>query len=270
MGWRWSVQRHQQSSLGLAGSCGRLWIPCTGPDLKLGRPGPTIGSAMRTSPALRRAALTLVTHRTRMSARTDAGADHVVASAHRARMRTGGNRGGRACVGDGMKLRAMILSVLTTLGLALVVLAAPPAPAWACDCDTRRLDERADLIVVGTVTDVTDAGIGLAVESVEKGSSTGDATLRFAVGRWEPSCGYAFQVGARYRVNSTAGRTGLCTGIRPLPARVSAPSAVPPAVTARPAPGQPPLRWWLVAGTALVPLVAGLVIVVRRRRGAGG
>ncbi|GAA2727852.1 hypothetical protein GCM10010439_34760 [Actinocorallia aurantiaca] len=71
---------------------------------------------------------------------------------------------------NGMKTRGTILLTLTVLGFSLVLLVSPAAPAWACSCAPNGQDERADLIVIGTVTEVTDTGIRLAVESTEKGN----------------------------------------------------------------------------------------------------
>ncbi|ADU05776.1 hypothetical protein AB0N38_11990 [Micromonospora aurantiaca] len=169
-----------------------------------------------------------------------------------------------------MKLRAAILLALTALSLGLVVVASPAEPAWACSCARTGADERADLIVVGTITEVTDTGVQLAVESVEKGSLRAGATLRLRVGRQEESCGYDFRTGTRYRVNSRDGVTGLCAGITAAPAQVpttpSAPAAAPTLVTALPAPAQVPGRLWLVGGAVLTVLAAGLVAVSMRRR----
>ncbi|MER5337987.1 hypothetical protein [Micromonospora sp. NPDC002717] len=172
-----------------------------------------------------------------------------------------------------MKLRAAILVALTTLSLGLVVLVSPVQPAWACSCALRpdQEDERADLIVVGTVTGVTDRAVQLAVESVEKGRPGSDATLRLAVSRGEASCGYDFRAGTRYRVNSVDGATGLCFGIRQLPGAPSAPAAAPTPVVAVPAPVQWPGRWWFTTGAMLTLLAAGLVAVAlwRHRTRAG-
>ncbi|MEU8610608.1 hypothetical protein AB0C29_21730, partial [Actinoplanes sp. NPDC048791] len=130
-----------------------------------------------------------------------------------------------------MKLRLSSLLTLMLLSLSLVVLVSPAPPAWACSCVSfADQDERAELIVVGTVTDVSDTGIRMTVESVEKGAAAAD-TLRLKVGRGEASCGYGFRAGGRYRVNSIAGATGLCTGVSPLPA---APSLPPTAKAAAP------------------------------------
>ncbi|MFE9202705.1 hypothetical protein [Micromonospora sp. NPDC007230] len=170
-----------------------------------------------------------------------------------------------------MKLRALVLFALATLSLGLVVVVSPAAPAWACSCALRpdQEDEKADLIVVGTVTEVTDTGVQLAVESVEKGSLGAAATLGLGVPRGEASCGYDFVTGARYRVNSVHGTTGLCTGIRRLSATPWAEAATPTLVAAAPAPGQSSGRWWFAAGRVLALLGAGLVVVARRRRPTG-
>lgn len=166
-----------------------------------------------------------------------------------------------------MRTRAAALFVLTTLGISLLALVAPAAPAWACSCVGSGEDARADLIVVGTVTTVTDNAIRLAVESVEKGRPVTWANLELAVGRDEMSCGFDFRTGNRYRVNSAKGRTGLCAGIRPLPAKPSAPSpsAGSEGVTASPATDQAPRRRWLAAGTVITVLGVGSVVIVRRR-----
>ncbi|MER7417620.1 hypothetical protein ABT346_12710 [Micromonospora peucetia] len=166
-----------------------------------------------------------------------------------------------------MMLRAVIMFVLATLSLGLVVLVSPAEPAWACSCalGPGEQDERADLIVVGAVTEVTGQAVRLAVESVEKGSAGQEATLRLRVSRNEESCGYDFHAGTRYRVNSVGGTTGLCIGIRPLPGTPSAPAAVSMPATAAPAPAQLP-GWWLTAGAMLAVIVAGLVAVALRLR----
>ncbi|MGN9779607.1 hypothetical protein ACTMS0_28210 [Micromonospora sp. H33] len=170
-----------------------------------------------------------------------------------------------------MKLRAAILLALTTLSLGLVVVVPPATPGWACSCvfSPSQADARADLIVVGTVTEVTNTAVQLAVDSVEKGSLGAGTTLRLRARRGEASCGYDFRTGKRYRVNSVDGATGLCTGIGPLPAAPSAPAAAPTDVTAAPAPPRSSGRWWLGGGAMLTVLAAGLVAVaLRRRRGA--
>ncbi|MFF0150883.1 hypothetical protein [Micromonospora sp. NPDC005203] len=171
-----------------------------------------------------------------------------------------------------MKLRAAILSVLTALGLSLVVVALPAEPARACSCvRPAEADERADLIVVGTITEVMDNGVQLAVASVEKGSLPAGATLRLRVGRSESSCGYNFRVGTRYRVNSTGGATGLCSGVRTAPAPAqsqitpSASVAAPTPVTAAPTLDQSSGRWF-ATGATLTILAAGVVVAVLRRR----
>jgi hypothetical protein len=174
-----------------------------------------------------------------------------------------------------MKLRVSSLFALILLSLGLVVLVSPAPPAWACSCalSEQEQDARADLIVTGTVTEVSDSGIRLAVESVEKGTGAAD-TVRLKVGRSEASCGYEFRAGGRYRVNSLDGQTGLCTGVSPLPAAsattTTAPAAGPtPATTlASPAPDPSRAGWWLAAGVAAATLAAGVVIVARRRRRA--
>lgn len=169
-----------------------------------------------------------------------------------------------------MKLRAAILLALTALSVGLAVVVSPAKPAWACRCaPADQADERAELIVIGTITEVTDTGVQLGVESVEKGSLGAGATLRLSVGRHESTCGYDFRAGTRYRVNSIDGVTGLCAGIRQLPATSSAPVAAPTLVTAAPAPAQLPGRWWLAAGVTLTVLAAGLVTVALRRRRSG-
>lgn len=165
-----------------------------------------------------------------------------------------------------MKLRAAILFALAILGLAVAV--SPGEPAWACSCGLRsdQQDERAERIVVGTVTQVTDTTVQLTVESVEKGNfRTGDS-LRLRVSRGEARCGYDFRVGTRYRVNSINGATGLCDGIRQVSDTPSAVSAVPTHVSALPAPAHTPSRWWLAGGAMLVALAAGLVAAALRRR----
>lgn len=166
-------------------------------------------------------------------------------------------------------LRATILLALTTLSLGLVVVAAPATPGWACSCV--RLDQqdaRAELIVRGTVTEVTDTAVEIAVDTVEKGNLGAGATLRLRAHRGEASCGYDFRAGSRYRVNSVGGATGLCTGIGPLPPAPSTPAAAPTDVTAAPAPERSSGRWWLAGGAVLTVLAAGLVaVVLRRRRG---
>ncbi|MGC4811399.1 hypothetical protein ACLQ29_12835 [Micromonospora sp. DT228] len=171
-----------------------------------------------------------------------------------------------------MKLRAAILSVLTALSLSLVVVALPAEPALACSCArAAEADERADLIIVGTITEVMDTGVQLAVASVEKGSLPAGPTLKLRVGRSEASCGYNFRVGTRYRVNSTGGATGLCSGIRVAPAPAQSritPSASVPAPT--PATAAPTLDQssgrWFATGASLTILAAGIVVAVLRRR----
>ncbi|KAB1913922.1 hypothetical protein [Micromonospora sp. AMSO31t] len=167
-----------------------------------------------------------------------------------------------------MKLRAASLFALAILGVGLVVAVAPAQPAWACSCALRadQEDDRAELTVVGTVTEVTDNGVTLAVESVEKGGfGTGD-TLGLGVRRNEASCGYDFRVGTRYRVNAIGGTTRLCTGIRPLPDTSSTAAAAPMSAAAPLAPAGTPSRWWLAAGATLAVLAAGVVAAARRRR----
>jgi hypothetical protein len=162
-----------------------------------------------------------------------------------------------------MKLRLSSLLSLMLLSLGLIVLVSPAPPAWACSCVSfDEQDERAELIVVGTVTDVSDTGIRMTVESVEKGAAAADS-LRLKVGRSEASCGYDFRAGGRYRVHSVDGATGLCTGVSPLPAAVSAPPAAAPVPA--PAADSSTWGWWLAAAAGVAILAAGLVVARRRR-----
>ncbi|MEU8080401.1 hypothetical protein AB0B31_33710 [Catellatospora citrea] len=177
-----------------------------------------------------------------------------------------------------MKLRAAILLVLATVGIGLVVVVSPAQPAWACSCahTPAEQDQRAQRTVTGTVTQVTDEAVRLTVDSVVKGDATVGETLGLRVNRSEVSCGYDFRVGARYQVNANNGATGLCVGVRPLPAASAAvptATAVPPSAAvptpalAEPAPVRTS-RWWLAPGALLVILAAGLVAVALRRRGS--
>jgi hypothetical protein len=171
-----------------------------------------------------------------------------------------------------MKLRAMLLLVLTALGLGMVVLASPAAPAWACSCavgSSREDADRADIIVVGTVAEVSETGIRLAVEFVEKGTLGDRATLELRVDDDEVSCGYEFLAGARYRVNSTDGATGLCSGNVRLPAAPSTIVAAPIVPTNETATGQTSGWWWFAAGAALTAALAAVNAVVSRRRRSG-
>ncbi|WP_349880782.1 hypothetical protein ABIH81_14570 [Micromonospora sp. HUAS YX12] len=169
-----------------------------------------------------------------------------------------------------MRLRALLVVALAALGLVVVM--SPADPAWACSCalSTAEQDERADSIVVGTVSQVTDRAVRLTVESVEKGGAEVGDTLGLAVSRGEASCGYDFRRGARYRVNSSAGATGLCTGIREIsaPAHAATPSAASAEqtqVAGRHVPGP----WWIAGGATMAVLAAGLVVAARRRAGGG-
>ncbi len=169
-----------------------------------------------------------------------------------------------------MRLRALLVVALAAVGLVVVV--SPAEPVWACSCalSTTERDERADSIVVGTVSEVTDRGVRITVDSVEKGGAGVGDTLGLKVSRSEESCGYGFRVGARYRVNSSAGETGLCAGIREIsaPALAATPSAVSAErtqVAARHVPGP----WWIVGGATVAVLAAGLVVAARRRAGGG-
>ncbi|WP_328472217.1 hypothetical protein OHA21_09285 [Actinoplanes sp. NBC_00393] len=172
-----------------------------------------------------------------------------------------------------MRIRAALLFVLTLLGLAVVV--SPAAPAWACSCAWNEAEQRknAEVIVVGRVSEVTDSWVRLDVESVEKGNVDRAAPLRLEVGRSEASCGYGFQEGQRYRVNSRDGHTGLCTGVAKLPLVVATPSAVPPSAIAIEPVAAPaaendadsPLWPTLGAGFALA-AVAAAAFAFRRRR----
>ncbi|MGN9812018.1 hypothetical protein ACTMSW_22000 [Micromonospora sp. BQ11] len=174
-----------------------------------------------------------------------------------------------------MKLRAALAVALTALGLSVVLVVPPAGPAWACSCvplNPTELDEHADRIVVGTVTQVTDNGVQLAVDTVEKGSSGPGETLRLRVSRSEASCGYDFRVGIRYRVNSNGGATGLCAGIREFPATPSATPAIPTSAAAASAREQMSSRWWFAAGAAgamLAVFAAGVAAVALRRRRHG-
>jgi hypothetical protein len=168
-------------------------------------------------------------------------------------------------------LRAAVLAVLTALGLLAII--SPSSPAWACSCVSPAEQEKlADLTITGTVTAITDRSVRLAVDGVERGIHPDDS-ITLKVGRHGSSCGYEFRDGVRYRVNSVKGATGLCTGVRELPALpvtataapvVAAPTAAPAPTTA---PASAPDRGWLTAGAALTILIAGLLtLAVRRRR----
>jgi len=168
-----------------------------------------------------------------------------------------------------MKTCGTILLALATLGFSLVLLVSPAAPAWACSCDPNGQDERADLIVIGTVTEVKGTRIRLAVESTEKGSPGEGPTLELKVHRDENSCGYDFRVGTRYRVNSVRGATGLCPGVRPLPDVAPLSPVDATSVAAGPTPAQSPGWWWLAAGATLTALAVGAVTVTLKRRKTG-
>ncbi|MEO3784651.1 hypothetical protein ABGB12_15045 [Actinocorallia sp. B10E7] len=165
-----------------------------------------------------------------------------------------------------MKPRGTILLALTVLGLSLIPLASPAAPAWACSCVAGGQDERADLIVIGTVTEVTNTGIRLAVESTEKGSPGEGPTLELKTNRDENTCGYGFRVGTRYRVNSIGGATGLCAGVRRLPDVAPPPPTDSTSAKAEPTPAQSPGWWWLAASATLTVLTLGTTVVLRRRK----
>jgi hypothetical protein len=171
-------------------------------------------------------------------------------------------------------MRAGVLVALIVAGLVVIV--SPAAPAWACSCvwSPREQDRHADLTVTGTVTDVTVRDIALAVEWAEKGAAAPGETVRLRVGPGEASCGYDFRLAARYRVNSLEGRTGLCVGIKELPAAATpatTAAVVPTTAVAQPPPvaQRPDRTWWLVAGTSGVALIAlvAVAVVLRRRRG---
>ena len=170
-----------------------------------------------------------------------------------------------------MKLRVSSLFALVLLSLGLVVLGSPTPPAWACSCaySDKEQDARADLIVTGTVTEVSRSAIQLAVESVEKGTGAA-GTVRLKAYPGEASCGYDFRTGQRYRVNSVDGSTGLCVGVQPLPISSATPALAAPGRPAPdgPAPDDSTGGWWLAAGTTVVALAAGVVIAARRRRRA--
>lgn len=169
-----------------------------------------------------------------------------------------------------MRIRAGVLIALIVAGLVVIV--SPAAPAWACSCALTKVQERerADLIVVGKVTDVTDHDVALAVESVEKGTAAPGETIRLGVfGRSEVSCGYEFRLGVRYRVNSLAGRTGLCSGIDDSPVVTAPPATTAVAEPPPPAAGTPGRAWWVAAGVAGTALVAFVAVAVVRRRSRG-
>ncbi len=170
-----------------------------------------------------------------------------------------------------MRLRALLVVALAALGLVVVM--SPAEPAWACSCvgSTTEQDDRADSIVVGTVSQVTDRGVGLTVESVEKGGAQVGHTLALSVRPGSASCGYDFRLDTRYRVNSTGGATGLCAGIREVSAPTSATtSSVASAERTRVAGRHVPATWWIVGGVTVAALAAaGLVVAARRRTGRG-
>ncbi|MFG3684109.1 hypothetical protein ACGF5H_28815 [Micromonospora chalcea] len=167
-----------------------------------------------------------------------------------------------------MRLRALLVVALAALGLVVVI--SPPKPAWACSCalSPAQEDARADSIVVGTVSQVTDSAIRLTVESVEKGGAQVGHTLALSVRPGSASCGYDFRLDTRYRVNSTGGATGLCAGIREVSAPTSATTSSVASAERTRAAGPP--AWWIVGGVTVAALAAaGLVVAARRRTGRG-
>ncbi|MET0422282.1 MAG: hypothetical protein ABW046_00310 [Actinoplanes sp.] len=161
-------------------------------------------------------------------------------------------------------MRAALLFLLTALGFGLIVTAAPQ-PAWACSCiDPAEAERGADSIVIGTVTKVTDTRVRLMVESVERGTAVAGSELTLKSGRDENTCGYDFRSGVRYRVNSSDGQTGSCSGVRKLPALAASVLSAPPSASG---PAAEPNRWWLglIPGAALV-LLAGAGVLRWRRR----
>jgi hypothetical protein len=128
--------------------------------------------------------------------------------------------------------------------IALAMLLGPVSPARACSCaatSERALAAHADVIFVGTVTDVdepgpVDAVLGsgdtvvatLRIHNVRKGRLRG-RRARVRTPRSSASCGIEFEVGGRYRVYADRDRrrglrTYLCGGTR----RVAGKAAVAP------------------------------------------
>lgn len=180
-----------------------------------------------------------------------------------------------------MRKRAGLLIALIIAGLITVI--APAGPAWACSCVAPdKVESLIDLRVIGTVTEVTDHSIQIAVESVQKGGPIPAGALRIGVSPGEASCGYDFVAGRRYSVSSITGKTGLCSGNQPLPGPPSlAPltsfppaATLPPTATALPVAAPPPAtpartsyRWPAGAGILLLLTVGLAALAVRRRRG---
>ncbi|MEU8315267.1 hypothetical protein [Micromonospora sp. NPDC048887] len=166
-----------------------------------------------------------------------------------------------------MRLRALLVVAMAALGLVVVM--SPAEPAWACTCagPTTAMDERAESIVVGTVSQVTDRAVRLIVDSVEKGDARVGSTLGLRVWPDEAACGYDFRLGIRYRVNSTGGATGLCAGIREMSGPTSAaPSSTVSAQRTQAAGRHVPGAWWIAGAVAVAVLAAAGSVVAARRR----
>ncbi|GLY07314.1 hypothetical protein [Actinoplanes sp. NBRC 101535] len=154
------------------------------------------------------------------------------------------------------------LMVLLLLVLAPIPVAA--APAWACSCAVDPPVDEAALVFSGVVEEVDTGWFGAAsevkvtfgVESVTKGDVGKSVTL--ATPAEEPSCGYEFVEGTRYRVVSMEGATtNACDGNEQL--------------AVGPAPAQDSGREliaWSVSGLIVLLMIGALFWLLRHPRGA--
>jgi hypothetical protein len=155
-------------------------------------------------------------------------------------------------------------SLAAAAAFAVALLAgAGTGRAYACDCapaDPEALAASADLVFIGTVTDVAVAQslpdaelafepmtVTFAVEQLMKGEIGGDLVVVTTAGN-SAACGVAFNVGERWQVNATLDRaegyfTHLCSGDQLLEA-----GEVPASTQEG---GGPPLQVLLVGGVLL-------------------
>lgn len=185
--------------------------------------------------------------------------------------------------------------ILLLLVVAAVVLGRAPAPAGACTCVERTVDEQAvaaDVVLVGEVVDQERSGRPevfdavrnrIAVERVYVGEARAEVDVLGGVTSGG-SCEFGFGPG-RYLVFARQDDDGLhtdwCSGNVPLGATGAAPAALGPGGPPLPLPPEPPPAvddgsdpapwpWRVVASGVGIAIGVGAVTLVRRRRSAVG
>lgn len=170
--------------------------------------------------------------------------------------------------------RSAVRRLLVVAALAGAMVPFASRPAWACSCVTvthRQLAERSDAVFTGTVALVTagrDRVVNFDVDAVYKGERSSSIDVHTPL--QGPTCGARFLLNRRYTVFASRQGGSLSTTSCDMPKI----GGIDPAAYGLPA-GVTGLHRalspWLIVFSVLAGVgVVGAVVVLARRRSAGG